>query len=79
MKIRKPSLIQDWKRHIKSYSALSLFANVLIALAYGISVAFSMGIVSLSPIYIILAMGTVACLGSVGRFIKQIEDTNEEA
>lgn len=71
LKIKKPSLIEDWKKQLRSYSALSLFANILIALSYGISLAFGMGLVSLSPIYIVIAMGVVAGLGSIGRFIKQ--------
>lgn len=76
MKITKPKLIDNPKAHLKSYSFLSLLATVLISLAYGISLAFGMGLVSLSPTYIILAMGFVAALGSVGRFLKQV--TNEK-
>lgn len=78
LKIKKPSLIKDWKKQLRSYSAISLFANVLIALAYGISLAFGMGLVSLSPIYIVLAMGFVASLGSIGRFLKQMEEDEEQ-
>lgn len=75
LKIKKPSLIEDWKKQLKSYSALSLFANILIALAYGLSLAFGMGLVYMSPFYIVLVMGGVASLGFVGRFLKQ---TTEE-
>lgn len=79
LKIKKPSLIEDWKKQLRSYSAISLFANILIALSYGISLAFGMGLVSLSPIYIVIAMGVVASLGSIGRFIKQTtEDAQDE-
>jgi hypothetical protein len=78
VKIKAPTLIEDWKKQLKSYSALSLFANVLIALAYGISLAFGMGLVSLSPMYIVLAMGFVACLGSIGKFLKQFKEDEEE-
>lgn len=78
LKIKKPTLIEDWKRQMKSYSALSLFANVLIALSYGISLAFGMGLVSLSPMYIVLAMGFVACLGSIGKFLKQFKEDEDE-
>jgi hypothetical protein len=79
LKVSKPTLIEDWKKQLRSYSALSLFANILIALSYGISLAFGMGLVSLSPIYIVVAMGVVASLGSIGRFIKQTtEDVNNE-
>lgn len=71
LKIKRPSLIEDWKKQLKSYSAISLFANILIALAYGLSLAFGMGLIYLSPIYLILVMGGVASLGAVGRFISQ--------
>lgn len=71
MKLTKPKLIDNPKAHLKSYSFLSLLATVLISLAYGLSLAFGMGLVSLSPTYIILAMGFVACLGACGKFIKQ--------
>lgn len=64
-------IIDNPVAHLKSYSFLSLLANVLIAVAYGLSLAFGMGLVSLSPFYIILAMGFVASLGTVGKFIKQ--------
>lgn len=79
LKVSKPpSVIDDWKKQLKSYSFLSLLANVLIALAYGISLAFGMGLVSLSPMYIVLAMGFVACLGSVGKFLKQFKEDEEQ-
>lgn len=71
-------VINDWKKHLKSYSAISLFANVLIAVAYGLSLAFGMGLVSLSPFYIILSMGFVAALGSVGKFIKQFDKESSD-
>lgn len=78
MKLKKPKLIEDWKKQLKSYSALSLFANILIALAYGLSLAFGMGLVYMSPFYIVLVMGGVASLGFLGRFIKQVEDDEDE-
>lgn len=71
-------IISDWKRHLRSYSALSLIANLLISLSYGISVVLGMGLVSLSPFYIILAMTVVAVLGFCGKFIQQWEDDIEE-
>lgn len=77
LKVSKPTLIEDWKKQLRSYSALSLFANVLIAIAYGISLAFGMGFISLSPIYIIIAMGVVASFGSIGKFIKQFTGKEE--
>lgn len=78
MKLKKPTLINNPKAHLKSYSFLSLVANILIAVSYGLSLAFGMGLVSLSPVYIILAMGFVATLGGVGKFLKQgIEEEQE--
>lgn len=79
MKLKnKVSLIDDWKKQLKSYSAISLVANVLIALAYGLSLAFGMGLVYMSPFYIVLVMGGVASLGFAGRFLKQSEEDKEE-
>lgn len=77
VKIKRPTLIEDWKKQLKSYSALSLFANILIALSYGLSLAFGMGLVYLSPLYIVLVMGGVASLGALGRFIKQQKEDEE--
>jgi hypothetical protein len=77
VKIKRPTLIEDWKKQLKSYSALSLFANILIALAYGLSLAFGMGLVYMSPFYIVLVMGGVASLGALGRFIKQQKEDEE--
>lgn len=78
LKIKKPSLIEDWKKQIRSYSAISLFANILIALAYGLSLAFGMGLVYMSPFYVVLVMGGVASLGFVGRFLKQTSQKEED-
>lgn len=75
----KDKVINDWKKQLRSYSAISLFANVLIALAYGLSLAFGMGLVYMSPFYIVLVMGGVASLGFIGRFIKQQKEDEEEA
>lgn len=74
----KNKVISDWKKQLRSYSALSLFANVLIALAYGLSLAFGMGLVYMSPFYIVLVMGGVASLGALGRFIKQQKGGEED-
>ena len=75
MKLR---LIKDWKKHLRSYSALSLFANLLIALSYGLSISFGMGLVYLSPFWIVTIMGIVAGLGSLGKFVKQFDEEKEE-
>ena len=74
----KNKVISDWKKQLRSYSAISLFANILIALAYGLSLAFGMGLVYMSPFYIVLVMGGVASLGFLGRFIKQVEADEEQ-
>jgi hypothetical protein len=74
----KNKVISDWKKQLRSYSALSLFANILIALAYGLSLAFGMGLVYMSPFYIVLVMGGVASLGFVGRFLKQTSQKEDE-
>lgn len=78
VKIKRPTLIEDWKKQLKSYSALSLFANILIALSYGLSLAFGMGLVYMSPFYIVVVMGGVASLGFVGRFLKQTSQKEDE-
>lgn len=74
----KNKVISDWKKQLRSYSAISLFANVLIALAYGLSLAFGMGLVYMSPFYIVLVMGGVASLGALGRFIKQQKEDQDD-
>lgn len=78
MRLSKPKLVDNPKQHLRTYSFLSLLANILIALSYGVSLAFGMGLVSLSPVYIIIAMGVVASLGTVGKFIKQLPTDNLE-
>ena len=74
----KNKVISDWKKQLRSYSAISLFANILIALAYGLSLAFGMGLVYMSPFYIVLVMGGVASLGALGRFIKQQKEDQDD-
>jgi len=74
----KIKIINDWKKHLRSYSALSLFANILIALAYGLSLAFGMGLIYLSPFWIVIVMGGVAGIGFIGRFIKQFEEEHPD-
>lgn len=70
-------LIEDWKKHLLSYSALSLFANVIVAIAYGLSMALGVGISVLSPFWVITLMGVIAVLGSVGKFIRQFDSNTE--
>lgn len=71
-------LIEDWEKHLKSYSFISLIANVLVASAYGLSMALGVGITFLSPFWVITLMGIVAIFGSIGKFIKQFEKDTEE-
>ena len=71
-------VINDWKKHLRSYSAFSLFANLLIAISYGLSIAFGMGIVYLSPLWVVIIMGVVAGLGSLGKFVKQFDEDQDE-
>lgn len=78
MKLKKPTLIDDWRKQLKSYSFLSLFGTLLISLAYGLSVAFGTGLVSLSPMYILLVIGIIAGLGTIGKFIKQTSKKDED-
>jgi hypothetical protein len=71
-------VINNWKQHLKSYSALSLFANVLVSIAYGASLALGIGLATISPVWIVVAMGSIAVMGSVGKFIKQYEEEHPE-
>jgi hypothetical protein len=64
-------IIDNWKAHLKSYSALSLFANVLVSVAYGASLALGVGLATISPMWIVVAMGGIAVMGSLGKFINQ--------
>ncbi len=73
----KFKIIKDWKRQLKSYSFLSMIANILIAISYGLSLAFGMSLVTLSTKTVVLVMGGVALMGAVGRFIKQTQEDDE--
>lgn len=78
MKLKKPSLISDWKKQLKSYSALSLFAIFLMSLGSGASMAFGMGLVYLTTNQALLIMGVVSLLGLAGRFIRQTSKKEED-
>lgn len=80
IKLKKPRLIKDWKRQLKSYSFLSILGNFLVALSVsGLSV---LGVLSSNvafPLLVGLAI-TFGLFGLCGRFIDQsIDDINEEA
>lgn len=78
MKLKKPTLIEDWKKQLKSYSALSLFAIFLTSLGYGLSLAFGAGLVYLSMTQTFIVIGVIALLGLVGRFISQTTKKDED-
>jgi hypothetical protein len=73
----KSKIIKDWKRQLKSYSFLSMVANILIAVSYGLSLAFGMSLVTLSTKAVVMVMGGVALMGAIGRFIKQTQEDEE--
>lgn len=80
IKLKKPRLIKDWKRQLKSYSFLSILGNFLVALSVsGLSV---LGVLSSNvafPLLVGLAI-TFGLFGLCGRFIDQsLDDINEEA
>lgn len=78
MKLKKPTLIDDWKKQLSSYSALSLFAIFLTSLGYGLSLAFGAGLIYLSTVQTFIVIGVIALLGLVGRFISQTSKKDEE-
>ncbi|MNQ59021.1 hypothetical protein D3C85_732410 [compost metagenome] len=80
MKLRKPRLIRDWKKQLKSYSFLSMLGNFLVALSVsGLSV---LGVLSSNvalPLLVSLAVA-FGLFGLVGRFIDQsVEDSEDNA
>lgn len=78
MKLKKPTLIEDWEKQLKSYSALSLFAIFLTSLGYGLSLAFGAGLVYLSMAQTFIVIGVISLLGLVGRFISQTTKKDED-
>lgn len=78
MKISKPnSIIDDWKKQLKSYSALALLSQFLIAIAFAISLGF--GIIS-PYVGMPVTLGVfalVSFLGFCGRFLKQPSKEDE--
>jgi hypothetical protein len=78
MKLKKPTLIEDWKKQLKSYSALSLFAIFLTSLGYGLSLAFGAGLVYLSTTQTFVVISSIALMGLIGRFIRQTSKKDEE-
>lgn len=76
----KIKLISDWKKQLKSYSFLSLFASALTAISVS-------GLAVLGVLSSELAFSTLACLaiffgvlGCLGRFVDQTDgEDNKDA
>ena len=75
MKLR---LIKDWKKGLKSYSFLSIVANILTAVS--VSALAVLGVLSSDIAFPILACLAVAfgVVGAIGRFIDQTVDDLEK-
>lgn len=79
MKLRKPRIIKDWRKQLKSYSFLSILGHFLIALSVsGLAV---LGVLSSNVAFPVL-VGTAitfGLFGLVGRMIDQsVEDLEGE-
>ena len=75
----KLKLIKDWKKSLKSYSFLSIIANILIAIS--VSALAVLGVLSSDIAFPILAglAITFGLVGAVGRFIDQeLDDIKQE-
>ncbi len=78
IKLKKPRLIRDWQKQLKSYSFLSILANFLTALS--VSALSVLGVLSGNvalPVLVGFAI-VFGFFGLVGRFISQeVEDAEE--
>ena len=74
----KFKLIKDWKKSLKSYSFLSIVANILTAVS--VSALAVLGVLSSDIAFPVLACLAVAfgLVGAVGRFIDQTVDDLED-
>jgi len=75
----KLKLIKDWKKSLKSYSFLSILANVFTAIS--VSALAVLGVLSSDIAFPVLACLAIAfgLVGAVGRFIDQtVEDLGDE-
>lgn len=70
----KLKLIKNWKKSLKSYSFLSIVANILTALS--VSALAVLGVLSSDLAFPLLACLAIAfgLVGAVGRFIDQTVD-----
>lgn len=74
----KFKLIRDWKKSLKSYSFLSIVANILTAVS--VSALAVLGVLSSDIAFPVLACLAVAfgVVGAIGRFIDQTVDDLED-
>ncbi len=74
----KFKLIKDWKKSLKSYSFLSIVANILTAVS--VSALAVLGVLSSDIAFPVLACLAIAfgLVGAVGRFIDQTVDDLED-
>lgn len=74
----KLKLIKDWKKSLKSYSFLSIVANILTAVS--VSALAVLGVLSSDIAFPVLACLAIAfgLVGAIGRFIDQTVDDLED-
>lgn len=74
----KLKLIKDWKKSLKSYSFLSILANVFTAIS--VSALAVLGVLSSDIAFPVLACLAIAfgLVGAIGRFIDQTVDDLED-
>ena len=71
-------VVNDWKRHLKSYSFISLVGILLSAISItGLSALGVLGTALSMPVLATLVI-IFATLGGIGRFIDQTDDNLEE-
>ena len=71
-------VVNDWKRHLKSYSFISLVGILLSAVSItGLSALGVLGTSLSMPVLATLVI-IFATLGGIGRFIDQTDDNLEE-
>ena len=71
-------IVNDWKRHLKSYSFISLVGILFSAISItGLSALGVLGTALSMPALAILVI-IFATLGGIGRFIDQTDDNLEE-
>ena len=72
-------LINDWQKHLKSYSFISLVGILLSAISFiGLSALGVLGPALSMPMLATLVI-IFATLGGIGRFIDQTDDNIEES